>query len=182
MRVAESLSRARLVPVGTWPGVTLGTFVAVSVALIDPSAGRIIGIPLLLAGIVAMIDQYTGHIANRHSLGLMAVTLAFIAVGIARGTGSWPDTLVGIAIWTLPFFAMAFLGSAGGGDFKLAATLGAIAGWHMVATAMWSLLAALVACIIAGVVAARRAGTMNAPVRLGLPLYLGVATTLLLAL
>ena len=182
MSVAQSLSDARLVPVGTWPGVGLGTCVAVLVTVIDPSAGRIIGVPLLLAGVVAMVDQYTGHIANRHSVGLLAVTLTFIAFGIARGSGSWSDCLVGTAMWTVPFFAMAFVGSAGGGDFKLAAALGAITGWHTIATAMWSLLAALGACTIAGVIAARRAGTMQAPVRLGLPLYLGAATGLVLAL
>jgi len=129
-----------------------------------------------------MIDQYTGRITNRHSLSLLAVTLTFVALGIARGSGSWFDTLLGIAIWTVPFFAMALIGSAGGGDFKLAATLGAITGWHMIATALWSLLAALVACTIAGVLAARRARTIKAPVRLGLPLYLGAVTGLVLAL
>jgi Flp pilus assembly protein protease CpaA len=180
--VAESLPAARLVPVGTWLGIGLGTCVAVLVTLIDPSAGRIIGIPLLLAGIVAMIDQYTGHIANRHSVGLLAVTVISIAVGIARGSGSWSDSLVGIAIWTVPFFAMAFVGSAGGGDFKLAATLGAITGWHTIATALWSLLAGLLACTIAGLVSARRAGTLRAPVRLGLPLYLGSVCALSIAL
>ena len=34
-----------------------------------------------------MIDQCTGHIANRHSLGLLAVTLTFLAVGIDKRIG-----------------------------------------------------------------------------------------------
>ena len=182
MRVAASLSTPRLVPLGTVPGVVVGMCVAVLIILVDPSAGRFIGIPLLLAAVVASIDQYTGRIANRHSLGLLAITLILLAAGIESGSGSWADTVAGIAIWTVPFFVLALLGSAGGGDFKLAATLGAVTGWQATATALWSLLAALVACTAAGLVAARRAGTMTTPVRLGLPLYLGAVSALSFAL
>ena len=162
--------------------VAVGVAAALVMIVVDPTVGVSLAVPIVGAGIVAMGDQRSGRLPNTHTAALFAATMLAVAIGAnANDTGSWTTALAGAVMWSVPLFVMAVAGSFGGGDFKFAASLGAMCGWIGLPTAAGGLIAALVACCIAGAAVAWRARTTNTPLRLGLPLYVGTIATIIVA-
>lgn len=162
-----------------WSSLGVGVVAAALVFGVDRPIGATLALPLIGAALLAGGDQRTGRIPNRHSSAVFVATMLAIAIGsVGFDDGSVTGAIAGAAMWAVPLFVMAVIGSFGGGDFKLAASLGAMCGWVSIPTAAAGLVAALVACCIAGVIVAWRARTMNTPLRLGLPLYVGTVATL----
>jgi Flp pilus assembly protein protease CpaA len=159
-------------------GTVLGVVAATIVIAVDVWIGRFIAIPLVAAAVIAMVDQFTGRIRNRHSIALFALTLTSVGGASVTDDASFTTALVGAAIWSVPLFVMAFAGKFGGGDFKYAASLGAMCGAVSVPTATIGLIVALLACSGAGLIAAKRAGTLNTKLHLGLPLFVGTLATI----
>jgi prepilin signal peptidase PulO-like enzyme (type II secretory pathway) len=166
-------------PIADWFSLAVGVVAAALVLAVDRPTGATLALPLIGAGILAAGDQRTGRIPNRHSgLVFAATILATAASFFGFDHGSISGAFAGAAMWAVPLFVMAVIGSFGGGDFKLAASLGAMCGWISIPTAVIGLVVALAACCVAGLIEAKRAGTMNASVRLGLPLFVGTVATI----
>lgn len=165
-----------------WSFLAVGVIAAALVFGADRPIGVTLALPLIGAALLAGGDQRTGRIPNRRSGLVFAATMLATAIGsVGFDTGSVTGAIAGAAMWAVPLFVMAVIGSFGGGDFKLAASLGAMCGWISIPTAAAGLVGALVACCLAGLVVAWRARTMRTPLRLGLPLYAGTVTTLIVA-
>lgn len=162
-----------------WVAIGVGAAGALAVIAVNATVGVTIAVPLAGAGMVAMGDQRSGRLPNTHTVVLFIATMLAVIIGsVATDAGSLTTALAGVAMWSIPLFVMAAAGSFGGGDFKLAASLGAMCGWISIPTAAAGLIAALGACCAAGAVVAWRARTTNTPLRLGLPLYVGTVATL----
>lgn len=160
-------------------GLLAGVAVGLVVLIVDVRVGSALLLPLALAGALGAGDHATGRLANSRTGVLFVVTwVSLVSATLIFGIGTLSGALVGSGVWAVPFFVMAFAGSAGGGDFKFAASLGAMCGWFSVPTAVAGLVVALVACCVAGLVVARRAGTLNTKLHLGLPLFVGTTATI----
>lgn len=175
---AAEVDTRRLVAVGAMLGVISASLIVAA----DPDRGVFMAVPLIGAAMIAVIDQKTGRIANRHSTALFAVTMLSLGVGSLVGDIAFRSVLLGVLVWAVPFFVMAFAGRGGGGDFKLAASLGGLCASIMLSTAVIGLMVALLACCVAGLVVARRERTMAAKLHLGLPLFVGTVATILVSL
>ncbi len=160
----------------------VGAAVGGAVLIGDIEVGLALVVPLTLAGSLAAADQATGRLANSRTGALFMLTwVLLIAATLLFDIGSLGGAVTGTLIWSVPFFAMAFAGAAGGGDFKFAASLGAMCGWFSIPTAVAGLLVALLACCLVGLVVAARARTFDTELHLGLPLFVGTAATILAA-
>ena len=154
-------------------GVLLGGVAVAVVAVVDVEVAAVLAVPLLVAAVLAVIDQRTTRIATAHTGILAAVTLVAAAFGIALEGGSWSAVVAGAAVWAVPLFLLAVFGGFGGGDFKYAVSLGALAGWVSWSCALTGLLLALAVAGLAGVGAALRRRSSRAQIPLGLPLFIG---------
>lgn len=165
-----------------WMGFLIGAAVGAAVLVGDVELGTGLALPLALAGALAAGDQATGRLANsRTGVLFLSTWLLLVLATVLFEVGALRTALAGTLIWSIPFFVLAFAGSAGGGDFKFAASLGAMCGWFGVPTAVTGLLVSLVACCVVGLVVARRAWTFDTKLHLGLPLFVGTAATILVA-
>lgn len=180
---SEVSSAVAATPVVWWWGIGLGVATGALLLSLDPDRGFALAVLTVPTAVVAVLDQATGRIANRHSVALFAITLVVLGAAAFIGdAGSVGAMLAGSVLWSVPFFVMAFVGAAGGGDFKFAATLGALTGWLGFDIAAIGLLAGVATCAGAGVAVAVRRRSMKHPVRLGLPLWFGATATLAWAL
>jgi prepilin peptidase CpaA len=168
--------------------------------LLPGTVGSAALVVLLVASIASAIsDLWKGKIYN-------AITYPTIAIGIAlqlagAGLPGLGSALAGLAVCGLPAFALFFVGGMGGGDFKLLAAVGAVAGWPAAAEILLLtfVFAGLVAMgqlawhgrlfatfgralrVLVGVVVRRWRPATPAPpmsVRFGVAICLGVLTTL----
>ena len=161
-------------------GALLGVAGVVIVAVATPDYAGVLAAPLTLAGVLAMIDQRTTHIATVHAGLLAAVTILACGIGIAVYRGSWSALIAGAAVWTLPLFLLAVFAGFGGGDFKYAFSLGAATGWVSVSCSITGLLLSLLLASGAGLAVAALRHSTRAQVPLGVPLF--VAAVLAVAL
>lgn len=160
-------------------GLFAGAVVGLVVLLLDVRVGSTLVLPLAMAASLGAGDQATGRLPNSRTGVLFVVSwLLLVSATLIFGVGTLSGALLGSGFWAVPFFAMAFAGSAGGGDFKFAASLGAMCGWFGISTAVAGLMVALLACCVVGVIEARRAGTLNTKLHLGLPLFVGASATI----
>ena len=154
-------------------GVAVGSVGILVIALTVPEFVAVLALPVLGAGVLAVIDQRTTRIATAHAIALALVTVAALAIGIAVDRGSWWSVLAGAALWALPLFLLAVAGGFGGGDFKYACSLGALAGWVSLSCSLTGLLlGVLVAAVTGGALAVLRR-TTRTQVPLGVPLFVG---------
>jgi prepilin signal peptidase PulO-like enzyme (type II secretory pathway) len=161
-------------------GVAVGAVGILVIALTVPEFVAVVALPVLGAGALAVIDQRTTRIATAHAIALAVVTAAAVAIGIAVDRGSWWSVLAGAALWAVPLFLMAVAGGFGGGDFKYACSLGALAGWVSVSCSLTGLLLAVLVAALEGVALAVRRRTTRTQVPLGVPLFVGAVAAIAL--
>ena len=133
------------------------------IALTVPEFVAVAALPVLGAGVLAVIDQRTTRIATAHAVALAVVTVAAVAIGIAVDRGSWWSVLAGAALWAVPLFLLAVAGGFGGGDFKYACSLGALAGWVSLSCSLTGLLLAVLVAALEGVALAVRSADDTNP-------------------
>lgn len=98
--------------------------------LLDVRVGSTLLLPLAIAASLGASDQATGLLPNSRTGALFVVTwFLLVSATLVFGVGTLSDALLGSGFWAVPFFAMAFAVSAGGGDFTFAASLRAMCGW-----------------------------------------------------
>lgn len=164
------------------PGTAFGVVGVVVVAVTRPGFALIAAVPIIGAAMVAVIDQRTATIPTADALRLAVASMVAVVVGLATDVadGTAASVLAGAAIWTLPLFFAALTGSSGGGDFKFAFSLGLLTGCvSITAATLGFLLAVLVAAAVALATAVRHR-TRSAAVRLGVPLWIGAISALLI--
>lgn len=159
-------------------GLALGIGSVAALALSDVGSASVLALPLVAAAVLAVVDQATARIRTRHAVALAIATLVIVGTAAAAGRGTLTAALIGAALWTIPFFALAIAGAAGGGDFKYATALGLMTGWLSIRTSTAGLLLAVVAAGAIAVTTALRRQTMRTQVRLGVPMYVGAAVAL----
>jgi prepilin peptidase CpaA len=114
--------------------------------LLQPSLTSFAAILLVVVTVVSAIgDVVKGKIFN-------LVTYPAIVGGIAlqlaqHGTGGLTSSLQGLAVCVLPALPLFLLGGLAGGDVKLLAVVGAVAGWPTAAETL------LLTCVFAGLIA-----------------------------
>ena len=148
----------RAAPGGVLGGAVVGVGGVAVVALSAPEFVAVTAVPILVGGLLAVIDQRTTRIATRHVAVLAVLTLVASALGIALVRGSWASVLLGAGIWAVPLFVLALFAGFGGGDFKYALCLGAVTGWVSLSAAVTGLLLGVLVAALAGVVVARGSG------------------------
>ena len=154
-------------------GIALGVVGILAIAVTVPEFVAVLALPVLGAGVLAVIDQRTTRIATAHAIALAVVTVAAVAAGIAVDRGSWWPVLGGAALWAIPLFVLAAAGGFGGGDFKYACSLGALTGWVSLSCSLSGLLLALLVAALEGVALAVARRTTRTRVPLGMPLFVG---------
>ena len=86
----------------------------------------------------AVLDVWRGRIPNALTYPAVGVALAGHALG-----GGLTDSLIGLAAGFVPMLVLWLTGGIGGGDAKLLAAVGALAGWRFsVATMLYGFIAA----------------------------------------
>jgi hypothetical protein len=108
----------------------------------------------------------------------MVAVVVGLATDVADGTAV--SVLAGAVIWTLPLFFAAFTGSVGGGDFKFAFSLGLLTGCVSITVATLGLLLAVLIAAAVALTTAVRHRTRRAAVRLGVPLWIGAISALVI--
>ena len=156
----------------------------VGVGVVAASAPELLAVcaaPVFISGVLAVIDQRTRRIANRHAAVLAFVTLVACGLGVVVDRGSWSSIAGGALLWAAPLFLLAVVAGFGGGDFKFAFSLGALTGWVSLSCSLTGLLLALLFAAVAAVVVGVRQRTSKAQVPLGLPLFAGAVASIAVA-